>query len=72
MKIQYVSKYIAFSEEGLVPILDCPMDQGPLFCNQSLDEEIFLYCLDCDYKKIIGTSFYHELVKKVNGIINGN
>jgi hypothetical protein len=71
MKIQYVSKYISLSEEGLVPVLDCPMDQGPLFSNQTMDDEIFLYCLQCDYKKTIGTAFYHELVKKVNGAING-
>lgn len=70
MKIQYVSKYISLSEEGLVPTLDCPMDQGPLFSNQNLDDEIYLYCLDCDYKKTIGTNFYHELVKQVNGAMH--
>ena len=72
MKIQYVSKYIALSEEGLVPTLDCPVDQGPLFSNQNLEEEIYLYCLQCDYKKTIGIAFYNQIVKTVNGVIHDN
>lgn len=72
MKIQYVSKYIALSEEGLVPILDCPVDQGPLFSNQNLEDEIYLYCLQCDYKKTIGIAFYNQIVKTVNGVMHDN
>lgn len=65
MQIQYVSKYIALSEEGLVPRLECPMDQGLLFCNQDAEDAIYLYCLSCEYKNFIGNQFYDELVKKV-------
>ena len=36
-KIQYLSKYIALSEEGLVPRLECPMDQGLLMPNIDLN-----------------------------------
>lgn len=69
-KIQYVSKYIALSEEGLVPRLECPMDQGPLLPNQDLEDNIFLYCLSCDFKKTVGFKYYEELVKYVKGAQN--
>lgn len=70
-QIQYVSKYIALSEEGLVPRLECPMDQGPLLPNQDLEDKIFLYCLSCDFKKDIGLNYYEDIVKKVKGVTNG-
>ena len=65
-QIQYVSKYIALSEEGLVPRITCPMDQGSLLCNQTLDDKIYLYCLSCEYKKFIGSDFYDEILKRVD------
>lgn len=65
MQIQYVSRYIALSEEGLVPRLVCPIDQGPLFANQDLLDNIFMYCLECEYKKIIGLNFYENLKLQV-------
>jgi hypothetical protein len=70
MKIQFVSKYISLSEEGLVDKLECPIDQGPLFSNQTLEDEIYLYCLSCDYKKTIGLEFYDSIVSKVRSVIN--
>jgi hypothetical protein len=66
MQIQYVSKYIALSEEGLVPGLNCPMDQGPLLPNMDLEDNIYLYCLSCQYKKVLGTKDYDDIVKVVN------
>jgi hypothetical protein len=68
-KIQYVSKYIALSQEGLVSEILCPMEQGLLFSNMDLEDNIFLYCLSCDYKKYIGIDFYQEIVQKVNEVI---
>jgi hypothetical protein len=65
MHIQYVSKYIALSEEGLVSKMECPLDQGPLFCNQDHDESVFLYCLSCDYKKTLGASNLDKIKKEV-------
>jgi hypothetical protein len=65
MQIQVVSKYIALSREGLVPLLECPMDQGLLLCNQSHDEEIYLYCLSCSYKNNIGIEVYNNLLKEI-------
>ena len=64
-KIQYVSKYIALSEEGLVPRLACPLDQGLLLPNQNDEDEVYLYCLSCEYKKFIGFGFYDEIIKAV-------
>jgi hypothetical protein len=65
MKIQYVSTYINLSEDGLVEKLLCPVDQSILFCNQDLEDNIFLYCLECEYKKNIGLSTYANIVKLV-------
>jgi len=70
MKIQYVSTYISMSEEGLVEKLLCPVDQSLLFCNQDLEDNISLYCLECEYKKNIGLSTYQNIVKLVEENIN--
>jgi hypothetical protein len=69
MKIQYVSKYLSLSEEGLVPKIYCPMDQGPLSCNLDNEDSIFLYCLSCDYKKHIGLHFYDKLKESVENAV---
>jgi hypothetical protein len=69
MQIQYVSKYIALSEEGLVPRLGCPMDQGSLLCNLDLENNIYLYCLSCEYKNIIGLEVYKKIEIMVNNEI---
>ncbi len=66
-QIQYVSKYLALSEEGLVPRIECPMDQGLLLCNEDINENIFLYCLSCNYKKTIGLEYYENIVAAVKG-----
>jgi hypothetical protein len=68
MQIQYVSKYIALSEEGLVPRLECPMDQGSLLCNLDLEDNIYLYCLSCEYKNTIGLEVYQRMVNEVNNV----
>lgn len=70
MQIQYVSKYIALSEEGLVSKLECPIDQGSLLPNQDLEDNIFLYCLSCKYKKFIGSKYYDNILKEVNRVLN--
>ena len=66
MRIQYVSTYISMSKEGLVEKLLCPVDQSILFCNQSLLDEVYLYCIECDYKKLLGLSTYQKIVKEVD------
>ena len=69
MRVQYVSTYISMSKEGLVEKLLCPVDQSILFSNQSLDDNIYLYCLECKYKKNIGISTYEKIVRAVD--LNG-
>ena len=64
-QIQYVSKYIALSEEGLVPRIECPMDQGLLQPNLDINDNIFLYCLSCSYKNFIGEKLYNSIKEKV-------
>lgn len=68
MRIQYVSTYISMSEEGLVEKLLCPVDQSLLFSNQDLEDNIYLYCLECEYKKNIGTSTYENIVRSVQTV----
>jgi hypothetical protein len=63
VRIQKVSRYLNLSAEGLVPRIDCPMDQGLLFCNQDLEDNVYLYCLSCDYKRVIGLEFYDDILK---------
>jgi len=53
------------SEEGLVEKLLCPVDQSILFCNQDLEDNIYLYCLECEYRKNIGLNTYNEIVRAV-------
>jgi len=65
MRIQYVSTYISMSKDGLVHGFLCPMDQSFLFCNQDLKDNIYLYCLDCNYKNYIGINTYQNIVKEV-------
>ena len=66
MRIQYVSTYISMSEDGLVEKLLCPVDQSLLFCNQDLVESVYLYCLECEYKKTLGSTTYQKIVDEVN------
>jgi len=62
-----VSKYLSLSKEGLVPQMDCPLDQGLLFANTDEEEQIFVYCLSCDYKKYIGIHLYKNMERFVYG-----
>lgn len=73
MKIQYVSKYISLSEEGLVSKLDCPIDQGLLLPNLNNNDNVILYCLSCSYNKVVGIDLYNKIVKLVNEneVLNG-
>ena len=66
MKIQYVSKYLSLSEKGLVPRLECPMDQGPLMCNENNEGIIYLYCLSCQYKNNMGLEIYERIKRAVD------
>lgn len=65
MKIQIVSKYLALAEEGLVSKLECPIDQGLLMPNIDIDDRIYLYCLSCEYKNLIGLEQYDRIEKAV-------
>ena len=67
MRIQVVSKYLALAEEGLVPKVECPMDQGLLMPNQDLDDKIYLYCLSCEYRNEIGLDQYDRMEKAISG-----
>jgi hypothetical protein len=65
LKIQVVSKYLTLSEEGLVPGLKCPVDQGLLLPNQDFDDNIYLYCLSCSYKNNMGLEVYDRIERAV-------
>lgn len=62
-----MSQYLDLAKEGLVPMMDCPLDQGLLFANIDGEDQIFLYCLSCDYKKYIGLQMYEMMGRLING-----
>jgi hypothetical protein len=33
--------------------------------NQDNEDQVFIYCLSCDYKKILGSNDYNDIVKAV-------
>ena len=68
MQIQIVSKYLALAEEGLVSRLACPLDQGLLMPNLDIDDRIYLYCLSCEYKNLIGLEQYERIERTVKSI----
>jgi DNA-directed RNA polymerase subunit M/transcription elongation factor TFIIS len=68
LKIQVVSKYLSLAEEGLVQKMECPLDQGLLMPNQDNDDQIFLYCLSCEYKKVIGFKLYNQMKEAISAI----
>jgi DNA-directed RNA polymerase subunit M/transcription elongation factor TFIIS len=68
LKIQVVSKYLSLAEEGLVLKMECPLDQGLLMPNQDDNDQIFLYCLSCEYKKVIGFKLYNQMKEAIDAI----
>lgn len=66
MQVQYVSRYISLSEEGLVPRMECPTDQGLLYCNLDENDQVILYCLECSYNKTLGISSYEKIRSFIN------
>ena len=69
MQIQIVSKYLALAEEGFVSKLECPIDQGLLLPNMDLDDKIYLYCISCEYKNLIGLDQYDRIEKAVRTVL---
>lgn len=65
MEIRYVSQYLALAQEGLVEEMLCPLDQGLLMANQDFGDNLYLYCLSCEYKNYIGLNLYNKMVKAV-------
>jgi hypothetical protein len=55
--------YQKLAGESKVPPLICPMDESMLMPNLTLDDELFLYCLDCGYKNFVGLELYDKLSK---------
>jgi len=41
------------------------MDQGLLLSNLDLEDNIFMYCLSCSYKKFVGEKLYSDMEKAV-------
>ena len=47
------------------------MDQGLLWCNIDNEDNIYLYCLSCTYKKNMGIELYDRIKSEVTRI-SGN
>jgi hypothetical protein len=49
--------------ESKVPPLTCPIDESLLMPNLTLDDKLYLYCLDCSYKNFVGLELYNKVSK---------
>lgn len=66
-------QYFLYQSNGEVPQIDCGNDKSHLglIPNLDSDDKVFLYCLECNYKKYPGLSFYQGLLNKVKELENG-
>jgi hypothetical protein len=55
--------YYELQADGYVPNIVCGNDDSHLGLIPNVDSEdrIFLYCLECDYKKYPGLEFYKKI-----------
>jgi hypothetical protein len=67
MNFGVFSRYYKFQSEGLVPNIECGNDKEHmgLIPNVDYEDRIFLYCLECDYKKYPGLEFYKSITELV-------
>jgi len=68
MNFGVFQRYYKFQSEGLVPPIVCGNDDGHLGLIPNIDYEdkVFLYCLECNYKKYPGSDFYGK-IKELTG-----
>ena len=61
--------YQKLAGESKVPPLICPIDESVLMPNLTTNDELFLYCLDCNYKNFVGLELYNKVLQylKKNG-----
>jgi hypothetical protein len=66
-------QYFLYQSDGLVPKIECGNDKTHLNVvpNLDSDDKVFLYCLECNYKKYPGLEFYKKLLKIVERLENG-
>lgn len=70
MIIQVFNKYLLLSDEGKTKPLLCGLDKDHprLFANIDENDDIYLYCLACDYRMIPGIELYSNIEKVVEGL----
>jgi hypothetical protein len=63
-------QYYELQTNGLVPTIACGNDKLHLGLVPNMDSEdkIFLYCLECDYKKFPGSGFYNSMKIVLSGV----
>lgn len=76
MRIQVFSEYLELARAGKVDFLACPMHpeeeaKFPLM-HQDLNDKVVLQCLACGYKNIAGEQLYENILKRIEGVKNGN
>lgn len=68
MIIQVFNKYLLLSDIGKTKPLLCGLDNDHprLFANIDENDNIYLYCLACEYKMIPGIELYSRIEKIVS------
>lgn len=63
MLFQIINEYQSLAEKGYFPLLICKQDNSRLFCGGN--EEIELYCLECDTRITLGKAKYDTIERSV-------
>lgn len=67
MDLYFIKRYLILADQGVFEKYECPLDEdhGRLYPNMDVNEKIFLYCIYCNYKKILGLNTLQEISRQV-------
>ena len=72
MDIKEFRYYQYLAEKGYVEPLVCYNDSehGVLYANMDKEDNVYLYCLACEYKIIPGTTFREVIRRRIKEVTN--
>lgn len=67
MFIQVIRKYLEYTNNNILPPVLCQMDidHGSLYPNMEHSEDVFLYCLACEYKIHLGINSIQDMLESI-------
>lgn len=70
MIIQVINKYLILSDNDITIPIRCGIDNDHprLFANMDDDDNIYLYCMACEYKLIPGIELYERIVTTLQSL----